>query len=110
MTERERTVIRIVGLAVHALGFIGVVTGVLMGAWALGMASVLAFVVGGVWGWGMVRASVERERIEREQRRADDMARERMGLGGGGFSARFDDEAEPIVAPPGARGASGGMP
>lgn len=96
MTEREQTIIRVAGLVVHALGFIGVVAGVLTGAGELLLAALLAFAVGGAWGWGMVIAASRRTAQERADARSDAMARERMGHAVGGFTARFDDEPEPV--------------
>jgi len=98
MTEREQTIIRVAGLLVHALGFVGIVAGVLGGVWELGVASVLAFAIGGAWGWGMLVAAARRDAEARRDARSDAMARERMG-GAAAFTARFDDDIEPPPVP-----------
>lgn len=104
MTERERTIIRVAGLAVHALGFVVLVVGILAGSFAVGIVGGLAFIVGGCWGWGMVAAaSAEAERVRAHERsHAEFLSRSGLDTG---FSARFDD-APPDLPPPGAAGAS----
>jgi hypothetical protein len=93
MTERERTIIRVAGLVVHACGFLWLIVALAGGpaGWAPGA---LAFVVGGAWGWGMVLAAASRDRADAEAARAREMRRHQ------GFTAAFDDEVEPVVAPP----------
>jgi len=108
MTDRERTIIRITGLAVHAVGFVVLVLGILAGSFAVGIVGALAFLVGGAWGWGMVAAAnAESERVRQHERaHAEFLARQGQDT----FSARFDDVAEPIAPPPGAAGASMPLP
>jgi hypothetical protein len=91
MTERERTIIRVVGLAVHAAGFVVLLAGVLTTAGSVLLAGVLMFVVGGAWGWGMVLAASRRDAEDR--RLAADRA---MHAAKRGFTATFDDEPEPV--------------
>lgn len=105
MTEREQTMIRLVGLVVHALGLVAVVAALAGAGWPPLMAGVTMFVVGGAWGWGMVvaaaRADAERERRAEQERNY----RERTGTT---FRSTFDDQPEPsapIVPPPGGPGA-----
>lgn len=94
MGDRERTTIRLVGLAVHGIGFVWLVLALAGIGWAP-WPGVLAFVIGGAWGWGMVvmAAGQERQRAERAQSHAAYLERQ-------GFTSRFDDEAEHIIAPP----------
>jgi hypothetical protein len=95
MDERERTTIRLVGLAVHGAGFIALVAAILTGGWELGLAGAFAFVVGGAWGWGMVVAA-QRQAAEVERAKSAHAAY----LERSGFSARFDDAPEHAIAPP----------
>lgn len=94
MGEKERTTIRIVGLAVHALGFIWLVAS-LAGAGLPLSAGVLAFVVGGAWGWGMVVMAAREEAGRAAAASAHAAYVERTG-----FSATFDDEPERVLLPP----------
>jgi len=98
MSERERTIIRVAGLLVHAVGFVGLVLALAGVTW-LGAPSVAAFLIGGAWGWGMVAAAA---RSAAEQRREATAAaeRERAYRDRKGFTASFDDEAEPLGPPP----------
>ncbi len=98
MSDRERTIIRVAGLAVHALGFLGLVLALAGVAWLLAPA-VLAFIVGGAWGWGMVVAAARSAAEQRREERAAD-ERERAYRERTGFTARFDDEPEPELGPP----------
>lgn len=97
MGDRERTTIRIVGLAVHAGGFIWLVIALAGAGWPT-LPGVLAFLVGGAWGWGMVVMAAREEAAKALAVREDAMRRERTGVAG--FSATFDDEAETVIAPP----------
>ncbi len=99
MSERERTIIRVVGLAVHAAGFLVLLAGVGTMVPQLLLIGVLSFVIGGAWGWGMVLAAARRDAADRQAER--DAA---IRAGRPGFTARFDDDAEPprptLIAPP----------
>jgi hypothetical protein len=102
VTERERTIIRVAGLTVHALGLVLVVAGLLLGSWTVGVTGAVLFAVGGAWGWGMVwAASSEAERVRAHERSHAEYL-ERRGMDT--FSTRFDDDAEltrrPAVGPP----------
>jgi hypothetical protein len=103
MSERERATIRIVGLAVHAVGLVLLVVAILAGSWSLGLVGALLFAVGGAWGWGMVAAAAKRAEAERLERQSHQAYMERTGQGGGGFRGTFDDdlpEATAITPPP----------
>lgn len=101
MTERERTIIRVTGLAVHACGLVVLLVAIGQGSLQGGAIGVLMFLVGGAWGWGMVLAAANRERAEQEAARAG-LIRERQG-----FTARFDDEPEHVISPPPGAGREG---
>lgn len=105
MSEHERTIIRVTGLALHGAGLAVLVIAILAGSWALGWVGLLAFVVGGAWGWGMVVSAAKETERERQAKASHTAYLERTGQAGG-FTARFDDEAEPLGPPPGAAGAS----
>lgn len=101
MTERERTVIRLVGLVVHAVGLAWTVHALTGAPWPGLAAGLATFVVGGAWGWGMV-VFAAREAADRERRREQE--RQYLARTGQGFTSSFDDEHEPapIAPPPGA--------
>jgi hypothetical protein len=103
MTERERTIIRVAGLAVHALGLVLIVAGLLAGAWSVGITGAVLFVVGGAWGWGMVAAAANEAEKVRAHERAHSEYLDRRGLNT--FSTRFDDEPERPAGPVGGPGA-----
>lgn len=101
MSERERTIIRVTGLALHGAGLFVLGIAVLAGSWPVALVGLLAFVVGGAWGWGMVlSAAREAERVRaHESSHAAYLDRKSSAAG---FSAVFDDEPEPLRPPPGA--------
>jgi hypothetical protein len=94
MDDRERKTIRLVGLAVHGLGFVWLVVA-LAGVGISLYPGALAFVVGGCWGWGMVlmAAKETEERLRAQQAHAAYLERS-------GFSSKFDDEPEHVITPP----------
>lgn len=94
MGDQERTTIRIVGLAVHALGFVWLIAS-LAGAGLALAPGVLAFVVGGAWGWGMVVMAAREAAAREAAKSAHAQYLERTG-----FSATFDDEPEHTLLPP----------
>jgi len=96
MTERERTVIRLVGLVVHAAGLAWIFYALAVGGIAV-LPGLVAFVVGGAWGWGMV-AMAAREDTQRRLEATAAVERERAYRDRAGFTAKFDDEPE--LGPP----------
>jgi hypothetical protein len=99
MSERERTIIRVAGLAVHAVGLLVLLVGIGTGIGPGVVIGLVMFAVGGAWGWGMVAAAAresERVRLAEQSHRA---YLERTGQAGG-FTSTFDDEPEPALLPP----------